>query len=341
MGRWGVWHWFAVGSGKHCLISSCIRWNWPLRFLHKLTATVLQLALQQMMATTPTGTPQLIRLVSGGAQGQVWSKRSPWQTTSPSTQALTQHCWWCQNILSFTHWTVLCGAAAKCWKCSSEHGLYAPVAQSPMEEVDVKQKTGTLKPTLPLCWALRESERPCWTVWEGQRWDLAPEPGLRERQELEGGQHVRRSCARDDTGPVQLDDSEPGLRGTDGAGWWHGEAGLGAGAREKPVGGLKSKRKVQSLRISLSTEQRTGWMQGQDWKWRVFPVLQWLRIHCQWDMGSVPGLGRFHMPQGNENPRITTAKPVLWSPGATSTEPERREPTLHNKAMHGNSADRN
>ena len=77
-----------------------------------------------------------------------------------------------------------------------------------------------------------------------------------------------------------------------------GEAGLGGGTGEKPVTGLKSKRKVQSLRISLSTVQRQTECKVH-WKWRASPVVKWLRIHCQWDMGSAPGLKRFHMPRGN------------------------------------------
>ena len=67
---------------------------------------ILQLALQQTMATIPTGTPQLSRLVSGGAQGQVWSKeahdkprapaRRPWLGTAGDAttpfRALTEQC---------------------------------------------------------------------------------------------------------------------------------------------------------------------------------------------------------------------------------------------------------
>ena len=45
------------------------------------------------------------------------------------------------------------------------------------------------------------------------------------------------------------------------------------------------------------------------------------------DMGSIPGLGRSHVPWGNKGcvPQLslytTTTEPVLWSPGAATTEP--------------------
>ena len=61
------------------------------------------------------------------------------------------------------------------------------------------------------------------------------------------------------------------------------------------------------------------------------------------DTGSSPGLGRSHMPRSNEAraPQLLSLhsrarKPQLLSLCATTTEPARLEPVLHNERSHCN-----
>ena len=51
------------------------------------------------------------------------------------------------------------------------------------------------------------------------------------------------------------------------------------------------------------------------------------------DTGSVPNLGRSHMPR-QLNPCFTIAEPVLLSPGATTSEAGHLEPLLCSKRSH-------
>ena len=52
------------------------------------------------------------------------------------------------------------------------------------------------------------------------------------------------------------------------------------------------------------------------------------------DTGSVPNLGRFHMPR-QLNPCSMIAEPVLSSSGATTAEAGHQEPLLCSKRSHG------
>ena len=58
--------------------------------------------------------------------------------------------------------------------------------------------------------------------------------------------------------------------------------------------------------------------------WRTSPVVQWLRIHNAGDMCSIP-----------RSKKVSHAVGQL-SPCATTTEPTRLEPMLHNKRRHCN-----